>query len=114
TGPTRGPSVTSTWTRPLESVTTRGAPNRPFVADSTTSCPETGTPAVSRSSNRRGSGGCAPAAACWPTPSTNPLRQPDPGRQRRRRDQEEEQCYGRTHPDCSNRRSTESTPAYNA
>src|SRR5437588_443898 len=79
TGPTRGPSVTSIWTRPLESVTTRGAPNRPFVADSTTSCPATGTPAVSRSSNRRGSGGCAPAAACWPTPSTNPLRTPDKG-----------------------------------
>src|SRR2546430_12599084 len=30
-------------------------------------------------SKRRGSDGCAPAAACCPTPSTNPLATPDSG-----------------------------------
>src|SRR5207237_1002598 len=72
-------SVRSTWTRPFESVTTRCAPSHPFVMDRATSRPAAGRPAVSRSSNRRGSDGCAPAAACCPTPSTNPLATPDSG-----------------------------------
>src|SRR2546421_3921968 len=97
TGPSRGPSVTSTWTRPLESVTTRAAPNHPF--------------------GRQRESGEQPDEIGLAQPLTAPpLRGP-----RRCREQEEERGgtrdrhhYGRAHPDCSNLRSTESTPAYSA
>src|SRR5438874_3950209 len=78
--PALGPSVRSTLRRPLESVTARAAPSRPFVTPRVTTSPIAGPPVVSRAWNTRGSVGRVPTAPCCPTPETNPVSVVDRGR----------------------------------
>src|SRR6266550_1046785 len=57
----------------------RVAVSCPFVTSRRTGCPGTAAPTVSRTSNSSGCVGRAPTAACWPMPSTKPVRTPEIG-----------------------------------